>query len=57
MLFRSQRVLPGDTVVFVMRLAGPIRRGICHMKGEGYVGDKLVVQAEMMAQIVRKENT
>ena len=51
----KQKVIPGDTLVFNMRLASPIRRGICHMKGEGYVGDKMVVHAEMMAQIVRKD--
>jgi UDP-3-O-[3-hydroxymyristoyl] N-acetylglucosamine deacetylase/3-hydroxyacyl-[acyl-carrier-protein] dehydratase len=50
----KQRVLPGDTLIFKLRLASPIRRGICHMKGEAYVGDKVVMEAEMMAQIVKK---
>jgi UDP-3-O-[3-hydroxymyristoyl] N-acetylglucosamine deacetylase/3-hydroxyacyl-[acyl-carrier-protein] dehydratase len=31
----------------------PIRRGICQMKGVGMVGEKIVVEAEMMAQIIR----
>lgn len=48
-------VVPGDTVVFNLRLLTPIRRGICHMKGEAIVGDKIVMEAEMMAQIVRKD--
>ena len=51
----NQVVLPGDTLIFKLELAGPIRRGICHMHGEAYVGDKVVMEAEMMAQIVRKE--
>jgi len=51
----KNRVNPGDTVVINLKLLSPIRRGVCHMKGEAYVGDKIVVEAEMMAQIVRKE--
>jgi UDP-3-O-[3-hydroxymyristoyl] N-acetylglucosamine deacetylase/3-hydroxyacyl-[acyl-carrier-protein] dehydratase len=50
----KQRVLPGDTLVFKLELASPLRRGICHMKGIAYVGDKVVMEAEMMAQIVKK---
>lgn len=49
------KVIPGDTVVFVLELISPIRRGICHMKGHAYVGDKLVMEGTMMAQIVRKD--
>lgn len=48
--FRAQ-VLPGDTIVFRCDLMEPIRRGIAQMKGVGMVGDKVVVEAEMMAQI------
>lgn len=51
----KQLVLPGDTLIFRLELVTPIRRGICHMKGEAYVGDKLVMEAEMMAQIVKKD--
>ena len=50
----KQRVLPGDSIIFSLELISPIRRGICHMKGEAIVGDKVVMEAEMMAQIVRK---
>lgn len=48
--FRAQ-VLPGDTIIFRCDLLEPIRRGIAQMKGVGMVGDKIVVEAEMMAQI------
>ena len=48
-------VLPGDTLVFSLELVSPIRRGICHMRGKAYVGDKVVMESEMMAEIVRKE--
>ncbi len=50
----KQKVMPGDTLVFDLQLASPIRRGICHMSGKAYVGDKVVMEAEMMAQIVKK---
>ncbi len=50
----KQKVSPGDTVIFDLKLVTPIRRGICHMKGSAIVGDKVVMEAEMMAQIVKK---
>ncbi len=49
----KQKVLPGDTLIFKADLLGPIRRGICHMQAYGYANDKLVIEAELMAQIVR----
>jgi UDP-3-O-[3-hydroxymyristoyl] N-acetylglucosamine deacetylase/3-hydroxyacyl-[acyl-carrier-protein] dehydratase len=49
----KQKVLPGDTLIFKAELMGPIRRGICHMQAYGYANNKLVVEAELMAQIVR----
>jgi UDP-3-O-[3-hydroxymyristoyl] N-acetylglucosamine deacetylase / 3-hydroxyacyl-[acyl-carrier-protein] dehydratase len=49
-----QKVVPGDTLVFKNVLLEPIRRGLCIMRGEAYVGSKLVMEATMMAQIVKK---
>lgn len=49
----KQKVIPGDTVVFDLHLLSPIRRGICHMKGIAYVNNKPVMEAELMAQIVK----
>ena len=54
--FRHQ-VLPGDTLVFHLELISPVRRGIFHMKGTAYVGDKIATEAEMMAQIVKVKET
>ena len=51
----KQPVVPGDTLVFDCELITPIRRGICHMKANAYVNDKLVSDAELMAQIVKKK--
>ena len=50
------KVVPGDTLIFTLKLLAPIRRGIVHMEGIAYVGNKVVMEAEMMAQIVRKQN-
>ncbi|MBA3665220.1 MAG: bifunctional UDP-3-O-[3-hydroxymyristoyl] N-acetylglucosamine deacetylase/3-hydroxyacyl-ACP dehydratase [Bacteroidetes bacterium] len=46
--FKNQ-VIPGDTIVFKLVLLTPIRRGIVHMRGEAFVRDKQVMEAEMMA--------
>jgi UDP-3-O-[3-hydroxymyristoyl] N-acetylglucosamine deacetylase/3-hydroxyacyl-[acyl-carrier-protein] dehydratase len=53
--FRS-KVVPGDTLVFVCTLLSPIRRGLVHMLGKGYVGNKQVIEAEMLAQIAKKNS-
>ncbi len=49
-----QKVVPGDTVIFHLKLVSPIRRGLCHMKGMAYVNNKVVMEAEMLAQIAKK---
>jgi len=52
--FKS-KVVPGDTLIFEMELTSPIRRGICEMHGNAYVGNKLAASANLMAQVVKKE--
>ena len=49
----KQKVLPGDSIVFHLELISPIRRGLVHMQGKGYVRGKLVSQAILLAQIVK----
>ncbi len=51
-----QKVVPGDTIIFHLELITPVRRGICHMRGTAFVGNKVTTEAELMAQIVRKHN-
>ncbi len=51
----KQKVMPGDTLILKLELLNPIRRGICEMRGTVYVGNKLVTEAELVAQIVRKD--
>lgn len=50
--FRRQ-VGPGDTLLLKMELMTPIRRGVAHMKAQAFVGDTLVTEGELMAQIVK----
>ncbi|RZJ72704.1 bifunctional UDP-3-O-[3-hydroxymyristoyl] N-acetylglucosamine deacetylase/3-hydroxyacyl-ACP dehydratase [Flavobacterium sp.] len=49
----KQKVMPGDTLVFDCKLISPIRRGICHMSASAYANNKLVAEAELMAQIAK----
>ena len=50
-----QKVVPGDTLIMHLELMAPIRRGVSTMKGHIFVGDKLVSEAEFMAQIVKNK--
>jgi len=50
-----QKVVPGDTLIFHLELMEPIRRGVSIMKGYAFVGDKIVAEAEFMAQIVKNK--
>jgi UDP-3-O-[3-hydroxymyristoyl] N-acetylglucosamine deacetylase/3-hydroxyacyl-[acyl-carrier-protein] dehydratase len=49
----KKKVVPGDTLIFDLQLITPIRRGIVHMQGRAFVGDTLVSEAELMAQITK----
>ena len=49
----KQKVMPGDTLVIKLELLEPIRRGIVHMWGSVYVGDNIVSEGELTAQIVK----
>jgi UDP-3-O-[3-hydroxymyristoyl] N-acetylglucosamine deacetylase/3-hydroxyacyl-[acyl-carrier-protein] dehydratase len=51
----KHKVLPGDTLIFKCDLISPIRRGICHMQAHAYANGKLVAEAELMAQIAKKQ--
>ena len=51
----KQKVLPGDTLTFKCELITPIRRGICHMQAYAYANGKVVAEAELMAQIAKKQ--
>ncbi len=50
-----QKVVPGDTLVFKLEMMSEIRRGIANMKGYVFVGEKVVCEAEFMAQIIKNK--
>ena len=47
------KVVPGDTLIFSLELVTPVKRGICDMRGKIFVGNKLVLQGNLVAQIVK----
>lgn len=49
----KQMVRPGDTIVFDLKLLSPIRRGLVNMGGKAYVNGQQVMEAEMLAQVVK----
>ena len=49
----KHKVVPGDTVILKMELIEPMRRGIVAMYGQAFVGNTLVVEGEMTAQIIK----
>jgi UDP-3-O-[3-hydroxymyristoyl] N-acetylglucosamine deacetylase/3-hydroxyacyl-[acyl-carrier-protein] dehydratase len=51
-----RKVIPGDTIIFKCELTTPVKRGIAKMVGQAFVAGKVVMEAEMSASIVRKEN-
>jgi UDP-3-O-[3-hydroxymyristoyl] N-acetylglucosamine deacetylase/3-hydroxyacyl-[acyl-carrier-protein] dehydratase len=53
----KHKIVPGDTVLLKMELMAPIRRGICQMTGTAYVGNRIVSEAELTAQIVKRTDT
>ena len=50
-----QKVVPGDTIVFHLSLMTEVRRGCAYMKGYAFVGEKIVSEAEFMAQIIKNK--
>lgn len=51
----KQKVMPGDTVIFRLELIDAIRRGIVTMFGQAFVGNKLVVEGELTAQVIKNK--
>ncbi len=49
----KQKVLPGDTIIFELHLLSPMRRGLVHMGGKAYVNGQVVMEAEMLAQVIK----
>ena len=51
----KKMVVPGDTLIIKCELLSPIRRGIVQMKSTVYVGNSIVSEAELTAQIAKRE--
>ena len=49
----KRKLTPGDTVVFELKLLSPIRRGLVHMGGKGYVNGEVCIEAEMLAHVTK----
>ncbi len=49
----KRKVVPGDTIIFRLELLEPIRRGIANMFGQAFVGENIVMEGELLAQIVK----
>ncbi|MDR0687208.1 MAG: bifunctional UDP-3-O-[3-hydroxymyristoyl] N-acetylglucosamine deacetylase/3-hydroxyacyl-ACP dehydratase [Prevotellaceae bacterium] len=49
----KKMVVPGDTLVFILQLADPIRRGLVHMLAQAFVGSTLVAEGDLLAQITK----
>ncbi|HPW26535.1 MAG TPA: 3-hydroxyacyl-ACP dehydratase FabZ, partial [Tenuifilaceae bacterium] len=52
----KHKVVPGDTIIFRLTLNEPIRRGIANMTGQAFVGNQLVMEGVLMAQIIKNPN-
>jgi UDP-3-O-[3-hydroxymyristoyl] N-acetylglucosamine deacetylase/3-hydroxyacyl-[acyl-carrier-protein] dehydratase len=51
----KHKVVPGDTILLRMELIEPMRRGIVTMFGQAFVGNHLVTEGEMTAQVVKNK--
>ena len=51
----KKKVIPGDTLILHLELMDDIRRGIVTMAGKIFVGNTLVAEGEVMAQIVKNK--
>ncbi|MCM1320300.1 MAG: bifunctional UDP-3-O-[3-hydroxymyristoyl] N-acetylglucosamine deacetylase/3-hydroxyacyl-ACP dehydratase [Muribaculaceae bacterium] len=50
-----QKVVPGNTLLLHVALTTEIRRGCATVKGYAFVGEKIVCEAEFMAQIIKNK--
>jgi len=51
----KHKVVPGDTLILKMELVEPLRRGIVTMYGQAFVGNHLVTEGEMTAQVIKNK--
>ncbi len=51
----KNKVIPGDTLIAKLVLTSPMRHGIVSVFGQAFVGNKLIVEGEMTAQIYQNK--
>ena len=51
----KRKVVPGDTLVLKLILTQPVRHSMVSMHGQAYVGDTLVCESDMIAQIIKNK--
>jgi UDP-3-O-[3-hydroxymyristoyl] N-acetylglucosamine deacetylase/3-hydroxyacyl-[acyl-carrier-protein] dehydratase len=51
----KHKVVPGDTLILKMELMEGMRRGIVSMYGQAFVGNNLVLEGEMTAQVIKNK--
>ena len=50
-----KKVTPGDSLIFRVELISPLRHGIAIMKGYGFVGEQMAVEAQFTGQIIKNK--
>lgn len=50
-----QKVIPGDTLILRMELIEPLKRGIVAMFGQAFVGNQVVAEGELLAQVIKNK--
>ncbi len=51
-----KKVVPGDTILFKLETIKPMKRGIVYMHGSAFVGNSLVAEGDLMAQVIKNKN-
>lgn len=51
----KKKVIPGDVLVFRLKMTQPMKRSIVYMHGEAYVGDTLACESDMVAQVIKNK--
>ncbi len=51
----KKKVVPGDVLVMRLQITEPMRRSIICMHGEAFVGNELVCDSDMLAQVIKNK--
>ncbi len=50
-----RKVVPGDTIIFELKIKKPMKRNIVYMHGNAFVGNELVAEGDLMAQVIKNK--